>query len=896
MSQDSKSFRDSGQLLTLAFALFMQPVIRVFFYPLNLLLKYVPSIQAKASTLARDDEALELLESESLALANSAELMTPSTRNLLAGNRRTAAEISAPQAKFPHLYMDVPQDLRRSIIEDGRICNGEAPAVALAGSNLTPSFVENAWRAATRAAIRAAYGVFVTWIFVSIFIAHQGLQIIDSPHGAAGMEGEAKVAGKGAVSPSAMASIAAEFRDVWTPKDAQSVLDQIESAEASIGRAARAGATTQWGLGLIIFMVISTVCAAIAAAAAARIRWIGAFRFLVFTAASAGVEDLRHNWREALQRWRWRLAERDMLLSSYADQITFATKIDKSPLIDLGVSTGLLEHRGHLLAPMKDTPVRMSIIDMLQHVEVLGGSGEGKSRNFYVPVVRQLIQLRKQGYPISIYATDDKGAIGDDIVDEVKAAGLNEDEVLRIGTGPNDWRIDLCAGLGPVELAEIIRSVANQMGGSSPDDFWPEMASDLIAQVGVMLQAVELTEAGRAWAAENNMRVHSILNLLRVAGSDELIDENLHIMAEALANPDDVEAIEGANIYFPMLQAALTFLGQTYQPMTPGTKDGIRLNMRKALKAFASKPDLSAGFATGVGSKILPPSALLEPKIKVINISQIEHGSAGRIVSIMLKTLLFKQARMAELKNPSFAKERLNWWFNPQPGQGVEKYALTFFLADEYQALVTSSHADGLSDASVWNVLRSAGIGGIVLSQSVSAFRLAVGDAATENMRRNWRTKIILRTEDLDTIDEAKKLAGRTMRFQSMDWNQLESAAAARRETGVSADALPPVQWTNRSEALKGNKTNSFFFAGFNDPYQLDERFVNAFSGDGAAQLASQQAAHWRNEDRNAAALANGIVEVEAVREEDLMQMGRGRALVYVQRAGGTRVDVIKLN
>ncbi|WP_198364262.1 hypothetical protein, partial [Rhizobium leguminosarum] len=141
-----------------------------------------------------------------------------------------------------------------------------------------------------------------------------------------------------------------------------------------------------------------------------------------------------------------------------ADQVHFATRVDRSPLIDLGVASGLLEHRGHLLAPMKNTPVRMSIVDLLQHVEVLGGSGEGKSRNFYVPVVRQLIQLRKAGYPISIYATDDKGAIGDDIAAEVRAAGMSEDEVLRIGTGPNDWRIDLCAGLGPVELAEIIRS------------------------------------------------------------------------------------------------------------------------------------------------------------------------------------------------------------------------------------------------------------------------------------------------------------------------------------------------------------------------------------------------------------------------------------------------------
>ncbi|NRD51218.1 hypothetical protein, partial [Corallococcus exiguus] len=224
---------------------------------------------------------------------------------------------------------------------------------------------------------------------------------------------------------------------------------------------------------------------------------------------------------------------------------------------------------------------------------------------------------------------------------------------------------------------------------------------------------------------------------------------------------------------------------------------------------------------------------------------------------------------------------------------------LTFFLADEYQALATSSNSDGLSDASVWNVLRSAGIGGIVLSQSVSAYRLAVGDAATENMRRNWRTKIILRTEDLDTIDEAKKLAGRTMRFHSMDWNQLESAAAARRETGVSADALQPVQWTNEiAVASAMGSYRPFVFADFNQPYNLDERFVPDAqdSGEAIARLAASQAAHWRHEDRNTAALQHGITDADAVRDEDLMEMGRGRALVYIQRAGGTRVDVIKLH
>lgn len=860
--------------------------------PIDVVLRRLPAVQAKASKIARDDTALEQLEQESLLLASQPDLKMPAWKlHLLAGERRKAAERIAPPSEHRHLYMDVPADLARSIIEDGRICNGTAPAVALAGSTITPQYVEAAWRNATHSATRIAFLVLIVWGFLTFTTVWSGMQFAPSSSAPAAEKTDVRVG------PAEINRVAANYRDVWKESDAREVLEDLQAADASVVRAARAGETVQWGLGALIFSVIAMAAGLVGAGAAARIHWIGRLRYLVYSAANAGVEGLRHNWREALQRWRWRLPERDMLLSAYADQVHFATKIDRSPMIDLGVASGLLEHRGHLLAPMKSTLVRMSVIDMLQHIEVLGGSGEGKSRNFYIPVARQLIELRKQGYPISIYATDDKGAIGDDIVGLVKAAGLPEDEVLRIGTGANDWRIDLCAGLSPVELAEIIRSVSSQMGGSSSDDFWPEMASDLIAQVGILLQAVELTEAGKAWREEQNMRVHSILNLLRVAGADELIDENLTIIAEAMKT-DEFDILK-AGVYLPQLLDAVTYLSSTYLPLAAATKDGIRANMRKALKAFAAKPELSAGFADGMGAKLLPPAALLEPKLKVINISQIEHGSAGRIVSIMLKTLLFKQARMAELKNPAFAKERLAWWFNPQLGPGVEKYALTFFFADEYQALATSSNSDGLSDASVWNVLRSAGIGGIVLSQSISAFRLAVGDAATENMRRNWRTKIILRTEDLDTIEEAKKLAGKVMRFHSMDWNQIESAAAARREIGVSADALEPAVWSDEvASATSIGNYEPFSFPDFNQPYDLDERFIGqAQTGSEVfAYLSSSQAAHWRNEDRNAAALQHGITDVEAVRDEDIMEMGRGRALCYVQRAGGTRVDVIKLH
>ncbi|WP_222839001.1 hypothetical protein, partial [Enterococcus faecium] len=61
------------------------------------------------------------------------------------------------------MYLDVPDDLHRSIVEDGRICTGAAPAAALAGSTITPDFVERSWRHATRSAINVAFLVLVVW-------------------------------------------------------------------------------------------------------------------------------------------------------------------------------------------------------------------------------------------------------------------------------------------------------------------------------------------------------------------------------------------------------------------------------------------------------------------------------------------------------------------------------------------------------------------------------------------------------------------------------------------------------------------------------------------------------------------------------------------------------------
>lgn len=870
-------------------------------------------IAKRIEALAKNDQALETLETESIKLLEKdSEDVSASQAALIRGDRRAAAELLASPKKFPHLYMSVPDDLERSIIEDGRICNGQAPATALAGVTLTGEYVVEAWKDATRAAMRVGYILLVAFA-VSAFFGIAAKSAVNSVIGtlSSNKTGHALPAMKEGNTEAKLKMVAEHYADVFDEAAAVKIFDEVQAnSRRATDAEETANTVNSWISGFVSFIVFM-LGAALATVAIARVFWIARLRGVIFNSVDVSMSPLRYHMREALQRWRWRMPERDMLLSAYADQVKFATEIDKSPTIEIGTSIGLMEHRGHLLAPLRGTTIKMSIADILQHVEVLGGSGEGKSRNLYVPVVRQLIALRKQGYPISIYATDDKGAIGADIVEAANEAGLDADEVVTIGTAPNDYRIDLCETLSPPELADIIQSVSAQVSGDRGDSFWPEMASDLISQVGVVLQAYERTTHGKEWMEINNQRSYSIMNILRVGSDDRLIADIATMIVKSIK--EEIEVFRGLNL--EQITGALSYFTGMYLPLVDQTKDGIKANMRKALKSFAAQPQIAEGFASGRGEKMLPASVLMDARIKIVNVSQIEFGSAGRMVAVMLKTLLFKQARMAELRNPKSAKERLKWWFNPDlsiPADELNKKAITIFLADEYQALVTASSGDGLSDATAWNVLRSAGIGGIVLSQSVSAFRMALGSEATENMRRNWRTKIILRTEDLDTIEEAKKLAGKTMRFYSLDNSLIESAASAKREFDVAPERMPKLVWTDDMEKFPTSYTlatasNKYEFKSFEKPYELDTRFVGAGNSlliniltgsNGPINDVSNamQNAYWRQEDKISGALQHGIVDVDAVRDEDIMEMGRARALVFVQRGGGTRVDVVELN
>lgn len=838
---------------------------------------------------------------------------------LIEGRTKEYANAILPQGRYPSLYReDIPDELKRSLIIDGRALCGRPPGVAFGplALNDNDEFISTSF---AKARMLAIIQTMISVVIIGVVSAFLGMFLLPKNDNFESSEGARQAVVR--LDPLA---VALNYRDVFSTKDVDVINEALGSEGKSRQFAASVASTLSVATGYLLYIAIGIIAMGILTYLLYHMFLIARFSEFVAVAVFNAVEPLTKTYPEALVRYRYRFPERKMEQDAYETQIKFVCDIDKSPVIEIGDALGVMGFRGHLLAPMCGAAIKMSILDLLQHLMVTGGTGEGKSRNIYIPIVRQLLSYRKQGYPIAMYCTDDKGAIGADIVRVAKEIGLPESDIITIGTGKDEYFVDLLECLEPFEIADIIKSVTIQMGGgTSSDDFWPDSAADLLAQVAIVLRAAENTKIGVAFSRQNGQRLYSLLSILQVARSDSLILQWCEVVVDAFNDPDEFVAIAEFAVQTnedgeePEMNRALKesveYLVNTWtSKMAEATKSGISASLRKSLKTFAFKPDITEGFGTGYSKRKpqLPAEQLVGNTIKVVNVSHLEHGSAGKLVSICLKTLFYKLARAREQRDPQTAKERINWWFNAQPGGGSE-HAINVFLADEFQALVTASQ-EGLSDSLAWSVLRSAGVAGILISQGSSTYQYAIGKDAFDSMSQNWRSRIYLRSEDSDLAQEAQLLVGKVMRFRSGAWDQLESSVSAEWENGSDVKKIPLAtipDWEDMSATgvhpifpielpryypIASDEDDGWRPAGEKRP---DHRgLLERLTEPSTAVLNRSMA--WGKESESAydtSKLLNSVVEADALQISDIMAMGRGKALVMIQRGGGTIVDICKL-
>ena len=113
------------------------------------------------------ENALASLDAQAKKFINHASV-NDGQRLLLEDRRYDYAQYLVPKDKFPTLYTDVPEDLKRDIISDGRTLDGYAPAVSMAGKTVTEDLVIGSWRNAIYGQMKITLGVLVVGFFLSL--------------------------------------------------------------------------------------------------------------------------------------------------------------------------------------------------------------------------------------------------------------------------------------------------------------------------------------------------------------------------------------------------------------------------------------------------------------------------------------------------------------------------------------------------------------------------------------------------------------------------------------------------------------------------------------------------------------------------------------------------------
>jgi hypothetical protein len=213
---------------------------------------------------------------------------------------------------------------------------------------------------------------------------------------------------------------------------------------------------------------------------------------------------------------------------------------------------------------------------------------------------------------------------------------------------------------------------------------------------------------------------------------------------------------------------------------------------------------------------------------------------------------------------------------------------------------------DATSDATFPNVSRSTGTFYIVATQGIMALEQAVGQHATQNFMNNMRNKIFLQIEEPATMNFAKELAGKALRFYSFDQNSHESYESMRREVGFDPALLGAAKLTNGLKEAAGlmlgmfNFRKSYQFDGMRKKFEIDNSFIPSSSPfltqqAGGNSLQEQKSAAWRAEDKNQEYMKSGNEMTDILSSSDMIQMGRTHAYAFIYRGGHSRQDIIKL-
>lgn len=394
--------------------------------------------------------------------------------------------------------------------------------------------------------------------------------------------------------------------------------------------------------------------------------------------------------------------------------------------LGIGTSTGELHQRGHAAGLWANQYIWLANDDACQNIAVFGGIGAGKTTRVINPILFQCLAYSDVGGLIF----DIKG----DFVESVQSfAEWHGREVHKIGVGADSAGTNLLKGLTPEQAAGFLQSTFYLTGGATNDSFWIQSATALIQNTLGLLEAL----------GDKYYNLEKLYQYIFFEDVRKAID----IMLEDVKLPEGTLAARNLANYKGYYQ-------NVFMSMDIKMRESIKGTLSTVLSPFQN-PELIDAFSGTEGDYDL--ARILSGDIVLVDLPLAKWATAGKVVYTMIKLRFFNllQARQVDKSMP-------------------QNYV--FFMCDEYQNIISASN-QGLSDLSFWDKSRSAHCVGIISTQSISAFKAAIGNPQlSDTVLANFRQKIFFKTEDMETLRYINSLAGRVeVARQSYNYSSGES-------------------------------------------------------------------------------------------------------------------------
>lgn len=592
--------------------------------------------------------------------------------------------------------------------------------------------------------------------------------------------------------------------------------------------------------------------------------WLFAFWRSINVWWTEASEPLRTPTRDALLVWKSKADIRSAEYRAYCRQVEDATgRLSAMPVLPVGIATGTLRARGDMEAPTRGQTVAYDGESIRNHTLCIGATGTGKTRLFMRPMFDRIMRAKwGEGHRIGAYVTDGKGTLWRD----VQASVADRFDAIVVGTGAGHRGVDLLAGMSPLEVATTFKAVSGQVAGKPADEFWQESASLLVMHSAAVARILDFDhEAGDTWT---DLRAYSLLGISKIATDDAVQAASCKRIIE-LANAPKGEI--SADLYNRVTEHfdSVTWLVSTWQTMAIETRSGIVANVNVVLGKLSGAGELSTRFFRGTYGDCVDVDHALDGGVLMIAVGETDWGLAGKVVNVWLKTRLYVAARKRLISDPAACAN-----------------TSCALFADEFQMLVTSGPD---SDTTFWNVARETGVFLVAATQSIAALRQVLGEDQTANVVNLLRSKVILKTEELSTLEYARSLAGELPRGWEVDPEFFATQGARELAFPDVTPPLPTAKGFLPCFARLSTQT-------MRSAAKFDPRFImrSVLNADNTSAVSSQQQAYWRQEDKEKDALSSNL-EWRPKIEQDELLLGSGFAFAIIQRAGGDRADIIDL-